>query len=838
MNGPSEPSFRTNAERIASASHSSEANFQTHTGGGSVGRVNQGPSVELLTEIEQRVLWLAVRMVDEANKRDAGGIKVGGHQASSASMVSIMTALWFAHIGGEDKVAVKPHASPVYHAIKYLTGELDRSYLTRLRDFGGLQAYPSRTKDPDVADFSTGSVGLGAVAPLFSALSRRYIDNRFGPRPNARFIATVGDAELDEGNIWEAIADPNTHGLGNVTLIVDLNRQSLDRVIPEIQAERLRNFFANAGWHVIDAKYGHRLQAAFSQPGGDALRRHIDGMANEHYQSMFALDQRAVRERFLIGADTAVQNVVSELSDAELGPLVFNLGGHDYPLLIDSLQACDRQVDRPSVVFAYTIKGHTLPIAGDPMNHSLQLTRPQIDVLREQRGLTTETEWDRFHPASDAGRLCASLGNEINNLPSPPRPVLPIPITTIATRPTAKSASSHSKTKPLSSQEAFGRALTALANVDQVGERIVTTSPDVSISTNLGGWINKTGVFSHQQVDTHGGEKRLLRWAPGPDGQHIELGISEMNLFMMLSQLGLTHEHHGEMLIPVGTVYDPFVLRGLDALVYATYNGARFILAGTPAGVTLSPEGGAHQSTITPSVGAELPGLTYAEPCFAQEVDWLLCDGMSRLSDPDGSSLYLRMSTRPIDQAPFEALLDRSDPAALRLDVLRGGYRLVEPHTLSRTGEQQNGAGQPFVADGPSVTIAASGAIMPEAIAAVSELASEGVTATLVNITSSDRLFSDWRATQRDALAGANRVSTQCHVHDLFGSIPGIPIVSVHDASSHHLAWLGSAVGTYQIPLGVDEFGQSGSIAQLHGAVGIDAAHIVAAALIAVDRCP
>ncbi|MCE2532156.1 MAG: pyruvate dehydrogenase, partial [Acidimicrobiia bacterium] len=173
------------------------------------------PDLDVLDGVQRRLLWLATRIVDVANRREGLEIKVGGHQASCASMVSIMTALWFAHIDGDDKVAIKPHASPVYHAIKYLTGELDRSYLTTLRKRGGLQAYPSRTKDPDVADFSTGSVGLGAVAPLFSALVRRYTDAHFEPSPPARFIATVGDAELDEGNVWEAIADPVTHGLGN-----------------------------------------------------------------------------------------------------------------------------------------------------------------------------------------------------------------------------------------------------------------------------------------------------------------------------------------------------------------------------------------------------------------------------------------------------------------------------------------------------------------------------------------------------------------------------------------------------------------------------------------------
>jgi pyruvate dehydrogenase E1 component len=252
-------------------------------------------NLDVLRQVEQRVLWLATRIIDVANRREADGsagtIKVGGHQASCASLVSVMTALWFAHIGGDDKVSVKPHAAPVYHAIKYLTGELDRSYLTTLRQRGGLQAYPSRTKDPDVADFSTGSVGLGAVAPLFSAATRRYVDCHFGAQPAARFIAIVGDAELDEGNVWEAISDPTTADLGNFTMVIDLNRQSLDRVIPDIQATRLISFFNDAGWHVAVAKYGSRLTAAFDQAGGEALRAHIDAMANEAYQSLFAAGQ-------------------------------------------------------------------------------------------------------------------------------------------------------------------------------------------------------------------------------------------------------------------------------------------------------------------------------------------------------------------------------------------------------------------------------------------------------------------------------------------------------------------------------------------------------------------
>jgi pyruvate dehydrogenase E1 component len=766
---------------------------------------------KVLTQIEQRLLWLAVRMVDVANASDAGGIKVGGHQASSASMVSLMTTLWFGHLRRDDKVAIKPHASPVYHAIKYLTGELDRSYLTRLRRRGGLQAYPSRTKDPDVADFSTGSVGLGAVAPLFSAVARRYVDRHFGDRPPARCIATLGDAELDEGNVWEAIADPVTAGLGNVMLIVDLNRQSLDRVVPGIASTRLQRFFSDAGWHVTEAKYGRRLQAAFAEPGGEALRAHIDAMSNEAYQALFAHTGADLRDSACAGADPAVRRVLDDVPDAQLPELLFNLGGHDHDELLATFASCDAEADRPSIVFAYTIKGWGLPIAGDPLNHSRLLTTTQIDELREACGVRADDEWARFDPASPAGRLCAAVGEELNNTPAPPRPRLSVPPTTLR-RPV---------TKAMSTQEAFGRTLTALADDGDVGPRIVTTSPDVSISTNLGSWINKAGVFAPAEVDDHGGADRLLRWAPDPTGRHIELGISEMNLFLLLGQLGLAHEHHGELLLPVGTVYDPFVLRGLDAFVYALYNGARFIVAGTPSGVTLAPEGGAHQSTITASVGIELPGATFAEPSYAAEVDWLVCDGLARLAADDGESLYLRLSTRPIDQAPFLRAVERNGEEALRDAVLAGAYHLVAPRGDGR----------------PGVDLVVSGALVPEALAAAAALDGEGVDAGVVVVTSADRLYRGWQQSLRSAAQRATTAVRRAHLQDVLGQRRA-PVVSAHDASGHALAWIGSAVGAPQIPLGVERFGESGTIAELHDLTGISTAHMVNAALLAVSRAP
>jgi pyruvate dehydrogenase E1 component len=762
---------------------------------------------DALEAIEKKLLWLSTRMIDHANRRGEAEIKVGGHQASCASMATIMTALWFAHIGGDDKVAVKPHASPLYHSIKYLTGELDRSYLTTLREFGGLQAYPSRTKDPDVADFSTGSVGLGAVAPLFSAATRRYVDDHFGVNPPARFISIAGDAELDEGNVWEAIADPSLQGLGNVMLIVDLNRQSLDRIIPGIQSQRLMSFFHDAGWHVVEAKYGTKLKALFERPGGREVRRRIDEMSNEEYQSLFAYTGSELRRRFVSNADADVGKAIADIPDADLASVIQNLGGHDLEVLIDAYQECDAVTDRPSVVFAYTIKGWGLPIVGDPMNHSALMSGAQVDALRETVGLTLDTEWDRFPPSSLPGEVCARVGAEVNNEPTPSRPVLPVPMDT------------GTRHKPMmSTQEAFGRALVALGRDEEVGKRIITVSPDVAVSTNLGGWINAHGVYAATEHHDYFEQDQVLKWKPGPQGHHIELGISEMNLFLLLGQLGLAHDHHGEMLIPIGTVYDPFVLRGLDALIYSLYNGSRFIVAGTPAGITLSPEGGAHQSSITPSVGLELPGIVQTEPTYARALEWLLLEGVRSLSDPNGSSLYLRMSTRPIDQSPIDAAAERLGTSELRRQVVAGGYRLIEP-----------GSGEPLI-------IAASGPVMPEVLAAVDLLVDEGVAPTVLDVTSLDRLYSGWAG----ALSAAARVSELPgrigHLDELIlSSERSAPILTVHDAASHSMAWLGSVFGQRVMPIGVDRFGESGSIAELYGAFGLLPHQIMTAGLIAID---
>ena len=762
-----------------------------------------------------------MRMVDSANHdRDArDGVKVGGHQASSASLVSVMTALWFAHLNREDRVSVKPHASPVFHAIQYLLGNLDQVHLTRLRGLEGLQAYPSRTKDPDrrYIDFSTGSVGLGAAAPLFAAVTRRYVDTHFGERPRSRFVALIGDAELDEGNIWEAVADPATQGLGNVLWIVDFNRQSLDRVIPGVRARQWEQQFEAAGWHVCEVKYGHRLRAQFSRPQGDALRQWIDGMSNEQYQSMFGLNGGELLERFVEGAPSDVRSALSGIHEGDVAALLQDLGGHDLGAVLDGLQECDAVTDRPSVLFAYTVKGWGLPIAGNPRNHSVLLTTKQIDLLRNSVGLSPETEWDRFEPGTPAGMLVAQRSEHLVRTPKSSKLEVAVPL-----------ASGFVASRPISTQETLGQILIELSRDPEVKRYLVTAAPDVATSTNLAGFINRTGVFSPTDERVWNPDA-LLKWIQGPSGQHIELGISEMNLFILLGQLGLAWDLSEQPLLAVGTVYDPFVCRGLDAFIHAVYSGARFVVAGTPSGVSLAPEGGAHQSLITPSIGLELPNATFMEPCFSGALDWLMCDALARIANPEGAdkgfvaesgAYYFRLSTRPIDQKPFVEAMQRIGDTQLRRLVLAGAYRLVDASELALSGA-------------PAVSLVSSGAVMPEVVEAAWELQDEGVAAHVIDVTSLDRLYSAW---QRNLRQGIRTASIPAPTEALRAAFPAdrSPIVTIHDAASHAMAWLGSALGVPCIPLGVDQFGQSGSVHELYGLHDLLPGHIVNAALAAL----
>ena len=772
-----------------------------------------------LRQIQDRVLWLAINMVHHANnERPSPDGKVGGHQASSASVTTIMTSLFFDHMRAGDRISVKPHASPVYHAIQYLLGNLDGKYLKMLRGFHGLQAYPSQTKDPDYVDFSTGSVGLGPVAPNFAAITEEYLRAHlhFYNRSPRRYISLVGDAELDEGSIWEAISEPEMAALDNVLWVVDLNRQSLDRIIPGIRVQSWREMFAANGWNFIDVKYGRRLQSAFAEQNGELLQMCIDDMSNEAYQRLLRVDGAILREwlprysRF----PRDLTRFISRWDDEEFRSLFSNLGGHDFSMLRDAFARAD-ELRGPTVVFAYTFKGFMLPTIGDPRNHSNLLSQTQMEELREHIGLAESEVWDDFDPSSAAGLACRSTSARLRSsgLRSP-----------TALTPAIPTSIDHEYRGSTSSQQVYGLVLTDLArNLPEVADRIVTVSPDVASSTGLGGWINRAGVWNRTEPEQLPEEDAsVLRWNESSQGQHIELGISENNLFMMLGQLGQSFEANGELLFPIGTLYDPFVRRGLDAFTYGVYSGAKFIVVGTPSGITLAPEGGAHQSFMTPSIGAEMPELDFYEPCFGKEVEWIMLSALEQVRRRERST-YLRLTSRRVDQSLFNLPNDAKEQERLRRQVLSGAYRLV-----SRASEPQYAPGENVV------NIMAIGAMIPDAIKASEELLREGVFANVINITGPGPLYRSYQEGIDAAVAGG---ATTPFLSDILSSEERhAPVVAVADAHPHSLAWIGGALGTKIVPLGVSEFGQSGNRSELYKEYGIDVDSIVAACFTALDN--
>jgi pyruvate dehydrogenase E1 component len=749
-----------------------------------------------LRDIERRVLWLATAIVHEANRvrPNLDGVKVGGHQTSSASMVSIMTSLWFRHLRSQDRVSVKPHASPVLHAINYLLGELDEKYLPTLRAFGGLQSYPSRSKDPDPVDYSTGSVGIGATAAIWGALARRYTEATVGGAGTGRQYSLLGDAELDEGAVWEAIGEPAVAELGEIVWVVDLNRQSLDRIVPNIAAGRLQGMFASSGWQVLTVKYGHLLEDLFTRPGGSELRTRIDAMPNPEFQRLLRCSPAELRER-LPGGSAAVDGLISGLDDQTLTEAIRNLGGHDLAALDQAYASIDDT--RPSVIFAYTIKGYGLPTEGHPRNHSALLSSGQMRALASRLGTDLDRPWSRFAIDSDAGRLCAGAARRLKRPDYPRHAVPPIPAD-IGRTPTGKA----------STQAALGRVLLDLSReAPEAARRVVTVSPDVSSSTNLGGWINKVGVWSPaDRVDWFADDTESpLHWREKQAGQHIELGIAETNLAGLLGELGATWSRWGQPLLPIGTLYDPFVERALEPWSFGIYAGGQSILVGTPSGVTLAPEGGAHQSITTPSIGIEQPGCVTYEPAFALDVEWTLLACLAQLGKPDGTSAYLRLSTRPVDQALAAVPADPAAREARRRQAVAGAYRL-------RRSER------------PQVTIAAMGAIIPEALGAAERLDTAGIPADVVCVTSPGLLF-------RALLARQGRAEAPDWIlNQVFPAGRPTPLVTVVDGHPHSLAFLATINQVPSITLGVTRFGQSGSVSDVYRYHGIDTDSIVRAA--------
>jgi pyruvate dehydrogenase E1 component len=761
--------------------------------------------LELLRQVERKLLWLSAWMIHNANhiRPNRDGLKVGGHQASCASVISIVTALYFHMLRPQDRVAVKPHAGPVFHAINHLFGRQSIQQMEGLRQMGGAQSYPSRTKDGPEVDFSTGSVGLGVAITSFSALVADYVRLHGLGRtdlPPGRHIAIAGDAELDEGNIYEALLEGWKHDVRNVWWIIDYNRQSLDSVVPDRLFGRIEGLFRDMGWNVVTIKYGRKLREVFARPGGEALRLWIDDCPNSLYSALTFQGGAAWRQTLLtdLGRDTDVRAILDPMSDDDLGALMTNLGGHDIETVIEELRAADLAGDQPTCFIAYTVKGMGLPFAGHKDNHSGLMSREQMEVFRTTMGIRPGHEWDLFEGLdATAEEMAAFVGGVPFATPlTPEGRSLSAPIVELPERlPMPKTAG-----RKMATQSGFGEILAEIGRgqgvLKDLADRIVTTSPDVTVSTNLGPWVNRRGVFDrHTRNDVFRDSKlaSAQRWGMTPEGQHIELGIAEQNLFLLLGAAGLAPALHGARLLPIGTVYDPFVNRGLDALLYACYQDARFLLVSTPSGISLAPEGGQHQSINTPLIGISTDRLASYEPAHVDELAILMRHAFAHMQKPDGSAVWLRLSTRQLEQKAREI-----DPEA----VISGAHWVVPP------------------ADGARIAIAYQGPVAPEAEVAFAELLAETPGAGLLAITSPDRLYADWTRAAKSRRQGQ---AASAHIERILAPLaPGAALVSVLDGHPAAHAWLGAVRGQRVVALGPDHFGQSGDIPDLYKEYGID----------------
>ena len=754
--------------------------------------------------LETRLRWLSSWMIHNANhlrlKRD--GLKVGGHQASCASMTAIMAALYFHALRPQDKVAVKPHAGPVLHAIHYLLGNQSLERMQRFRALGGVQSYPSRTKDAIPVDFSTGSVGLGVAVTAFTSLVQDYLlaHGQLKEEEVGRMIALMGDAELDEGNIYECLIEAYKHDIRNCWWIVDYNRQSLDCTTADRMFRRFDDIFETCGWRVVTLKHGKLQKAAFRKRGGPALEAWIDDCTNADFAALTYQGGAAWRERLMadIGGQPGVAALLGEMDDAQLAAVMTGLGGHCVETLVEAF--AEANDERPTLFIAYTVKGYGLPLAGHKDNHSGMMNPAQMEQFRASLGIAEGAEWDRWGGLGDnvAARLQAFIeGSALAQQPTRPEAaIVPVPDLPLP------------EGGELSTQAAFGRVLLDLAKSGEpIAARIVTTAPDVTQTTNLGGFVNQRGVFRRQeQADVFSAARipSAQKWSQHAAGQHIELGIAENNFFILLASLGLGGAHFGTRLLPIGTVYDPFIARGLDALNYACYQDARFLLVGTPSGLTLGPEGGAHQSINTPLIGMGQPNLTYFDPSYADEVALMTRWALEHMQKADGGSVYLRLSTRSLPQIPREG-------DAWQEDALKGAYWLRRP------------------GDGAEAAIVFSGTLAPEAMQAWEELEQDIPGLGLLAVTSPDLLHRGWSAARAARWRGMER--RRSHAENLLADLPaGAGLVTVIDGSPGALSWLGSVRGMRVSPLGTDRFGQTGDLPDLYRAYRLDAEAIIDAA--------
>jgi pyruvate dehydrogenase E1 component len=674
------------------------------------------PDTALLTRIVDRAFAQTMAMIHVANHREGkkrGDPKVGGHPASCASSIHILGALHLVAREVHDYVCCKPHASPIDHAYHHLmqvfrregaavwyTPEESKAIMHRLRKFPHpldepvFQSYHARS-DPDSFHFlPSGSVGIPPVVSVYLALAHRYArDHGFKVPPDAHFWSMIGDSEFREGSLMECLPDVAERQLGNVTWIIDYNRQNLDgtripneRGLRGADCERIERTAADNGWRVVQVRHGRFREELFDRPGGVALKRLFEGGLSDYAYQMLLLKGDPAEIRRACGqANPDVQKVLKGLTDEEVVRAFSDLGGHCLEKLIEAYDRARQDADVPYLIIAHTIKGYGLECAAHPANHSMLPSEEEIRRLLEKSGLSLDDPFALFPEESDEGAFLAERRDHFR------RGIEEHLLLRRANREWVRSTIAKDGGLPDSlaidlslfpfahTQWMWGQLAAKLVRIgtqDEGGpqtavsgartlsveeqrwktaaDMVLTLSPDVGTSTNISPVLDQRVYGPDHQPDV---EEELSIQVKHPDltatddpwTRHIRFEIAEANCMSCAGAFGKMGHYAGLPFFPMMTVYDFFIKRALDQLYYNLYWGAEFVIVGTPSGVTLAPEGAQHswKSDI------QIPNLITWEPMFAVEMDWILSDALRRqmMDDNDGRrGVLIRAVTRAIPQ--------------------------------------------------------------------------------------------------------------------------------------------------------------------------------------------
>ena len=797
-------------------------------------------STGLCRRVEDWASWLAVWMVYWANNKPENKDqkpKVGGHQASAVSSSSILTAHYLRHRRPQDRIAVKPHAAPFLYSLMYLMGRLSRNEMENLRELGGPPAYPTQHHHPSFVDYSTSIEGLGCSATVAEAYEAVVQNAQFDAGIDARYHALVGDGELTELQIGGSLYEAGRRRLSNLCWWIDLNRQSLDRVMEDspngTTGAWVRGLFEANGWHVIDLRWGSRITAVFDRPGGQTLRRRLEALSDSHYQSLLLLDGATIRKALAGSRDhedptmedflgrfatsspaTEPLEVLADYFDDELKELVEDLGGHDLERLLAAEEEARGVGDRPTAVVCHTVKGWRLPgWAGHPENHGAMLSEDRMEEYRRRLGFPKGDPF-ALPPEGDVSRLLAQRAGYL--FPETTRRVVSYPVRKAPAWDDVRSPTSGKR----SSSAVFGNLnLTYLRS--SIGKHLAFIAPDVGLTTHLGGVIRATGVFdAHPREDLtrflREQKKQPFGWRLTEAGQFHSIAINEGVAVLLAFAMGREKFaiEGKERLIPIVTIYDVFWKHAYTQLFYALYDKSRFIAVGTPSGTSLSRESGTHQSIQTPAVFMGLPNIIYYEPAFAIDTQVIYHWAIDQIMSEQGESVYLRLTTEDIDQP------DIGDTAEFRENVIRGGYWYLDLRNESGYQPGSNAA-----------SVFATGPVIVEALRASEILRQQGLFVNVCNVTSWERLKRDWELYWSEP----ERWEDPAAGYHLNNLIPddeiGAPMVVVGDFTPQVADWIGGALGRSVPVLAPRGFSETGRLEAVRALHGIDAGSIERAVL-------